>query len=254
MNAVNTEGVAGGVAKCLIYEAFKRLDKVAELEKATLDDCYNTAFWAFLSIGRVRAILGDRFYRVGRELYENVHEKFSARGLSKKVLARVLSVAMDDGLKYGEFLHLRSQIDWQSLPYGLVVGLVLVEIWEDIRYVEGSGWRVWDEDRFFLLPNEVRVIEIIRGEMVKKIALWREALENGDDGKDVAEWLVKLEKSANDPVWLNGLKEWLEGLERDINDTAWISKIKVLLKRVDYFSAPPIDEDNGQLVSRIFVA
>ena len=61
---VSDESIAGGFADSLLHEAFQRIENAVKGERN------NSVFRAFLNLGRVKNLLGDRFEAVWNELYE----------------------------------------------------------------------------------------------------------------------------------------------------------------------------------------
>jgi hypothetical protein len=218
MNAINTEGIAEGLARCFIYEANRWIEKAA----AGKWDRYNSVFRAFLNLGCVKAILGDRFEEVRQELHKKAEESIECTFCSESWV----SDAAGSGLKYGGRFQLPKKMGEYSIHPGLVAGIVSLEFDNKLRYFEGSGWYVWrhDEGEWEERPKGRGIVGLIYEVMRLKIAVWREAIDAGID--------------------VRGLAEWIEELESKINDPAWLDRVEELLRRVDYFGVEWISEDS----------
>ena len=76
------EGIPAGLADSLLHEAFQII------ENAVKGNRNESVFRAFLNLGRVKAILGDRFEEVRRELYEKAKEKLVGPDFPEKEIGR----------------------------------------------------------------------------------------------------------------------------------------------------------------------
>jgi len=194
------EGIPAGLADSLLHEAFQII------ENAVKGDRNNSVFRAFLHLGRVKAILGDRFEEVRRELYEKAKEKLLAPDFSEKELR----AAAENGLRYGEQIKLPTLMSKQSITPEFVAEIVCGEKGDDLRYIENLGWVVWNGRFWRRRPKEWGIVGIIAQVMKQKIAVWREALEGGAGGEAFAAWLERLEKYMGDPTFQSKVETLLK--------------------------------------------
>jgi len=202
------ETLTAEIAECLLYEARQNL------EKSSREILYKSVFEAFLNLGRVKDILGDRFEEVRQELYEKAKEKLldsqdSELEIKDKI---ILEEAVSGGLTYGMLRPLPGKMGEHSIHYGFVAGIFKAARGGVIRYVQEVGWEVLTGAGWQLRPKERGIVGLIYDVMEQKIRIWRKALGG-----------------------YNGVNGWLEKLERNINDPDWLSKVEELLLRVDYF-------------------
>jgi hypothetical protein len=200
------ETLTAEVADCLVYEAQKLVASLATEENPS-----HNVFQAFVNLGRVALILGDRFHEVKQWLYEKMKEALSFVD-SSEVSEKDLKTAEMRGLMYGLGRSLPTKIGANFLHCGFVADLVAAELSGRLRYVEGIGWEVCKDGAWYKRPKERGIVGLIYDVMKRKIKIWREVLRN--------------------PLGEGG---WLEKLERNINDPEWLSKVEELLLRVDYF-------------------
>jgi len=209
------ETLTAEVADCLVYEARQKL------EKASREILYKSVFEAFLNLGRVKDILGDRFEEVRQELYEKAKAKLvSPETLEIELKDEiVLEEAASGGLTCGVLRPLPAKMSQNSIHYGFVAEMFRAAISGNVRYVQGVGWEVLTGAGWQLRPKERGIVGLIYNVMEQKIRIWRKALGG-----------------------YNGVNGWLEKLERNINAPEWLSKVEDLLLRVDYFGVEIVSE------------
>ena len=210
------ETLTAEVADCLVYEARQKL------EKASREILYKRVFEAFLNLGQVKDILGERFEEVKQELYEKAKEKLldsqdSELEIKDKI---ILEEAVSGGLTCGMLRPLPGKMGEQSIHYGFVAGIFKAARGGGIRYVQGVGWEVLTGAGWQLRPKARGIVGLIYDVMKQKIRIWRKALGG-----------------------CNGVNGWLEKLEKNINDPEWLSKVQDLLLRVDYFGVEIVSGD-----------
>jgi hypothetical protein len=191
------------IADCLVHEAHKKIS-IAPFE----ENPYDWIYQAFVNLGMANEILGDRFEEVKRELYEKARSKLYGPNFSEKKLCE----AAEKGVYFGRHHSLPDKMSKNSIHYGFVAEMFLTEYAGRLRYVEGMGWEVWDDETWQRRPRERGIVGLIYKVMRRKVYAWKSALADGD-----------------------GAGGWLGGLERNINDPDWLSKVEELLLRVDYF-------------------
>jgi len=204
------------VADCLVYEARQKI------EKAGKDNLYKSVFDAFLNLGRVKHILGERFEDVRQEFYEKAKEKMVSPetkeiDLKDKI---ILDEASSGGLTCGVLRPLPEKMGEHSIHYGFVAQIFSSAMGLNFQYVQGVGWEVWSSEGWKRRPQERGIVGLIYDVMEQKIRTWRKAL--GGHG---------------------GVGGWLEKLEKNINDPDWLSKVEELLLRVDYFGVKIVSDD-----------
>ena len=203
------------IADCMIYDAFKKInDTEAKIEKGR-----TSVFHAFLILGRAKLLLGRRFEKLRKELYDTAREKFLPAGVSEADLRD----AMESGLKVGLWRALPAHMSLQSIHYGFVAEMVWAEIHGSIRYVERTGWEILEDRGWRRLPKERGITGLIYKVMQEKINDWRDVL-----------WLR---------AGVNGTGGWLAELERNINDPDWLRKVQDLFLIVDYFEVAIVSDD-----------
>jgi len=198
------EGIPAGLADSLLHEAFQII------EDAVKGNRNESVFRAFLNLGRVKTILGDRFEEVRRELYEKAKEKLVAPDFPEKELR----AAAENGLRYGEQIKLPTLMSKQSITPEFVADIVCSEKGDDLRYIENLGWVVWNGRFWRRRPKEWGIVGIIAQVMKQKIAVWREALEGGAGGEAFAAWLERLEKYLGDPTFQSKVETLLKTNDR----------------------------------------
>jgi len=197
------ETLTAEIAECLIYEAHKKIDQ-AVME----DDPFLHVYQAFYTLGRLYAILRDRFEEIRQELYKKATWKLLAPNFTEKDF----EAAAGRGLILGWRHSLPSKIGKHAVHYGFVAEIVCEELSGRLRYVQGAGWEMLDGTSWERRPKERGIIGLVYDVMRRKINTWRETL--------------------SDPMGVGG---WLSELEKNINDPDWLSKVEELLLRVDYF-------------------
>jgi hypothetical protein len=205
------ETLTAEIANCLVYEAFKKIENAAKTNP------YPNVFDAFLTIGRVKAILGDRFEEVRLRLYQKAKNELLAPIFSEVELKN----AAESGLRCGEWRSLPVKIRKQSIHYGFVAEMVCMEVGRLIRYVTGDGWEVWEDRAWRKWPGKSGIIGLIYEAMRRKINIWRETLDG-----------------------FGGIEGWLIELEKNISDPEWLSKVEELLLRADYFGVQIVIDVN----------
>jgi hypothetical protein len=212
------ETLTAEVADCLVYEARQKL------EKASREVLYKSVFDAFINLGMVKNILGERFEEVRQELYEKAKEKLldsqdSQLEIKDKI---VLEEAISGGLTLGMLRPLPGKMGEHSIHYGFVARIFKAAVGAVIRYVQEVGWEVLTGDGWWLRPKERGIVGLIYDVMEQKIRIWRKALGG-----------------------YNGVDGWLEKLEKNINDPDWLSKVEELLLRVDCFGVEIISDEGA---------
>ena len=202
------ETLTAEIAECLLYEARQKL------EKASREILYKSVFDAFINLGMVENILGERVEEVRQELYEKAKEKLldsqdSQLDIKDKI---VLEEAVSGGLTLGVLRPLPDKMGEDSIHYGFVAIIFKLAWGRVIRYVQGVGWDVLTGAGWQLRPKERGIVGLIYDVMNQKIRIWRKALGGS-----------------------RGVNGWLGKLEKNINDPDWLSKVEELLLRVDYF-------------------
>jgi hypothetical protein len=205
------ETLTSELADCLVHEAFKKIENAAK------ENGHTSVFDAFLNLGRVKAILGNRFEKVRQELYEKAKEKFLSPDTSEHELRNMAA----NGLACGELRAFPIKINKHFIHYGFVADIAGMEIKGIVRYVEGMGWEEWKGRAWQRRPKERGIVGLIYEVMKDKINIWREALAD-----------------------VNGAGGWLGELERNISDPDWLSKVEELLLRVDYFRIVIVSDDD----------
>ena len=219
---VSDESLAGGLVESLLHEAFQII------ENAVKGDRNNSVFRAFLTLGRAKSYLGDRFEAFWNELYEKAKERLVAPDFPEKELR----AAAENGLRYGERIPIPPIIGKDYIHHGRIAEFVLAEKGGDLCYIEELGWVVWN-GRYWQPRDKKRGITgIIHGVMMEKIKVWREALDPANEG--YAEWLNKLEVTLHNPVFLGRVQDILEqldayGIQKSLKDLPKPDETKHLL-------------------------
>jgi hypothetical protein len=196
------ETLTAEVADCLVSEAREKI------QNASADNlCYNV-FEAFANLGMAWRILGDKFEEFRAKLYEETEEVF----LSSKFSRKDIGVSAQRGLMFGFAYSLPAKIGIDSIHHGFIARMVVPQLKDRVRYIQGVGWEFLKDGVWHKRPKERGIVGLIYDAMKRKIKTWQEVLLN--------------------PLGEGG---WLEKLERNINDPEWLSKVEELLLRVDYF-------------------
>jgi hypothetical protein len=198
------------IADCLVHEAHKKLS-IAPFE----ENPYDWVYQAFVNLGQVKMILGDRFDEVKRELYEKARWKLYGPNFSEKALWE----SAERGLEFGWQHSLPDKMGKGSIHYGFVAEMFLTEFGERLRYVEGVGWEVRERESWQRRPRGRGIVGLIYKVMRRKVYAWKSALGNG-----------------------SGVGGWLAELERNINDPDWLSKVEELILRVDHFGVEIVSD------------
>jgi hypothetical protein len=208
MQEARHNAIAIGLANCYVYEAFQ---KVAEKTNVS----YIEAFKAFELLGRVKAILGERFEEVKSELYEKVKVEVLDNGYTEE--EDILKIVAEIGIEIGEAHPLPSKIGLDPSNYVFFADIVMENIGYKIKYVRsilGKRLKVWNGRFWVKQPYEMRITLLTYFVLKQKIAIWREALKAGPQNADLEEWLGKLEKCINNPWWLEDVAEQLLRVDR----------------------------------------
>jgi hypothetical protein len=205
------ETLTAEVADCLVYEAREKIGRAPFEENP-----YDWVYQAFVNLGLIKAILGDRFEGIKQELYEKARWKLYGPDFSE----RRLWEAAERGLCFGLQYSLPDKMVESSFHYGFVAEMFLSEFASCLRYVEGVGWEVRDGEVWQRRPKVRGIVGLIYKVMRRKVYAWKKALSNG-----------------------SGIEGWLEKLERNINDPAWLRKVEELLLLVDHFGVEIVPGD-----------
>jgi hypothetical protein len=197
------ETLTSEIERCLMHEAHKKID-IAPFE----ENPYDWVYQAFVNLGLVKSILGERFESVRRELYEKARWKLCGPNFSEKALWD----AAERGLGFGWRHSFPVKIGKSSIHYGFVAEMFLTEFSGRLRYIEGEGWEVYDGEAWQKRSKERGIVGLIYKVMRQKVYVWKEALSGG-----------------------SGVGGWLGELERNINDPEWLSKVEELLLKIDHF-------------------
>ncbi len=213
-----SSNLADELLECLKYEAYEKINN------AEKDTRYRAIFDAFLNLGRAKHYLLDNvvFEEQRALLYEYAKNKLESRDFPESEL----KAAAESGLRYGERRPLPTEMGLDSIHFGFVAEMVSVEIVARIRYVEGAGWEVWENQTWRKRAKERGIVGLIYKVMKRKIDIWRKAL-------------------AKNGISVRGKGGWLEKLEKNINDPEWLSEVEKLLLQVDYFGVEIVPSDNG---------
>jgi hypothetical protein len=216
MGTVKGEDIAQGLALCFSYNAGRILG-LMEKEGWEMD-----VFRAFSYVGMTSAVFADFFDEFRQEFYDKAKEKLlSIDAFQEDKFIR----AVEDGLEYGELLHLPKRISDRVIQPGFVAGLASIWLRDQICYVEGDGWyiilrygywrRLYQQEEYGLAAPIRRVIEW-------EIERWREAINVANDNE-------------NTKRCMSSLAEWMKNLEEKMRDLAWVRKAEKLLLQVKYF-------------------
>jgi DNA polymerase-1 len=188
------EGVAVSFANSLLHEARQLI------ETAVKGNRNNSVNKAFFYLGRVKAILGDRFEEVYTELYNRCKEKLVGPDFPESELRRTAK----SGLQAGEREALDPQEEVFLITPRNLAAIVLRERGDDIVYIEGIGWHVWNGRYWQRMPKERGIAAIIDEVLNEKYKVWREAADPGDE--DYIKWLKSLERAIGDPDYLEKIQ------------------------------------------------
>jgi hypothetical protein len=200
---VSQEAVTAEIVDCLVHEAHKKIS-IAPFE----ENSYDWVYQAFVNLGLVKGLLGDRFEEVRRDLYEKARWKLYGPNFSEKALWE----AAERGLGFGWQHSLPDKMGKSSIHYGFVAEMFLAEFAARLRFIEGVGWEVRDGETWQRRPRERGIVGLIYKVMRRKVYAWKTALADG-----------------------RGTEGWLEELERNINNPDWLRKVEEMLLLVDYF-------------------
>jgi hypothetical protein len=236
MGTVRGEDIAQGLALCFSYNAGRILG-LMEKEGWEVD-----VFRAFSYVGMTSAVFSDFFDEFRQDLYEKAKEKLiSIDAFQEDRFIR----AVEDGLEYGELLHLPKKISESVIQPGFVSGLASIWLRNRICYVEGDGWYILEGGywRRWYQQEKYGIAGPIRGVIEWEIERWREAMNEEFDNEDTRRCM-------------NSLAEWVKNLEVKIKDLAWVRRAEKLLLQVKYFGIPrltevpkPLASDNGMIQS-----
>jgi hypothetical protein len=200
MDAVKAELIAQGLADCIVYD----------LRHRYIEELYwpRDVYRIFYHLGRLKAVLCERFEKVKQELYDAIvgsisdFDDFDEERFREKV---------EGGLWCGGFRQLPTRMGRHSIHPGFVAEIIAVEYMNELIYVEGSGWYAWDWDEEYWRqqPREAGIVGFIYERMRWRIAAWREAWAKGTGVEEVAEWIEELESKLNDPIWLKKVEKLL---------------------------------------------
>jgi hypothetical protein len=207
------EKLTSEVVECLLHEAHEKIGAAPFRENP-----YDWVYQAFVNLGMVKGILGERFEKVKRELYEEARWKLYGPNFSEKTLWD----ATEKGLAYGCWHLLPDKMGLDSIHYGFVAEMFLAEFAGRLRYVEGEGWEVREGETWQRRPKQRGIVGLIYKVMRRRVYAWKRALADG-----------------------SGTGGWLEKLERNINDPDWLSKVEELLLRVDHFGVEIVSGADG---------
>jgi hypothetical protein len=197
------ENLTSEVVECLLHEAREKIG-IAPFEK----NSYDWVYQAFVNLGMVKRILGERFEEVKRGLYEEARWKLYGPNFSEKELWE----AAEKGLGFGCQHSLPDKMGKGSIHYGFVAEMFLAEFAGRLLYVEGEGWDVREGEVWRRRPKARGIVGLIYKVMRRKVYAWKRALKDG-----------------------SGTEDWLEKLERNINDPDWLRKVEEMLLLVDHF-------------------
>jgi hypothetical protein len=188
------------------------------------EDWEMDVFRAFSYVGMTSAVFGDFFDEFRQHLYEMAKEKLiSIDAFQEDKFLR----AVEDGLEYGELLHLPKKISDSVIQPGFVAGLASIWLRDRICYVEGDGWYILEEGYWRRLHQQEKygIAGLIRGVIEWEIERWREAINAEFDNEDIRRCM-------------SSLAEWVKNLEVKIKDLAWVRRAEKLLLQVKYFGIP----------------
>jgi len=191
---VDGEGVGASFANSLLHEARQ------VIETAVKGNRNNSVNKAFFYLGRVKAILGDRFEEVYAELYNRCKEKLVGPDFPESELRRTAK----SGLKAGELEPLDPQKEVFLITPRDLAAIVLRERGDDIAYIEGIGWHVWNGRYWQRMPKERGIAAIIDEVLIEKYKVWREAADPTDE--DYIKWLKKIGRAIGDPDYLEKIQ------------------------------------------------
>jgi hypothetical protein len=242
MSVVKGEDMAWGLA---LFFSFNSGRILGSMEK---DDWEMDVFRAFSYVGMTRAVFGDFFDEFRQNTYEKAKEKLiSIDAFQEDKFIR----AVEDGLEYGELIHLPKKISKRIIQPSFVAGLASIWLRDQICYVEGDGWyilkdgywRRWHQQENFGIAGPIRrVIEC-------EIERWREAIEAiNAEHDDVDDGYIK-RRLRDIKRYMNSLAEWMKTLEVKIKELAWVRKAENLLLQVKYFGIPRLSETPKPLAS-----
>jgi hypothetical protein len=196
MQRVHANSIAQGLANCFVYEAFKKIEEKTNVSLIT-------AFLAFELLGRVKALLGERFEEVKSELYEKAKWEVLANSYTEECLRLAVEIAIE----IGEKRPLPPKIGLDLTNYDFFADLVLEKLGYKVRYSSGKRWEVWDGRTWQKQPKGTRITFFIYEVLRQKVAIWREALKAGSANADLEKWLSEIEKKIWDPWWLKKVEE-----------------------------------------------
>jgi P4 family phage/plasmid primase-like protien len=218
------EGVGASFANSLLHEAHQLI------ETAVKGNRNNSVNKAFFYLGRVKAILGDRFEEVYTELYNRCKEKLVGPDFPESELRRTAK----SGLQAGELEPLDPQKEVFLITPRDLAAIVLRERGDDIVYIEGIGWHVWNGRYWQRMPKERGIAAIIDEVLIEKYKVWREAADPTDE--DYIKWLKKIGRAIGDPDYLEKIQRAILKVNVD-GKSRFISQEKM-----------PKPEENGHLL------
>ncbi len=218
------EGVAVGFVNSLLHEAFQII------ENAVKGNRNNSVNKAFFYLGRLKALLGDRFEEVYTELYNRCKEKLVGPDFPESELRRTAK----SGLEAGEREALDPQKEVFLITPRELAAIVLRERGDDIVYIEGIGWHVWNGQYWQRMPKERGIAAIIDEVLNEKYNVWREAAD--PENEDYIKWLKGIGRAIGDP-------DYLEKIQRAILKVNVDGKSRFMPKE-----KIPKPEDNGYLL------
>ena len=191
---VDGEGVAVGFVNSLLHEARQLI------ETAVKGNRNNSVNKAFFYLGRVKVILGDRFEEVYAELYNRCKERLVGPDFPESELRRTAK----SGLEAGEREALDPQEEVFLITPRNLAAVVLRERGDDIVYIGGIGWHVWNGRYWQRMPKERGIAAIIDEVLNEKYKVWLEAADPGNEA--YIKWLKSLGRAIGDPDYLEKIQ------------------------------------------------
>jgi DNA polymerase-1 len=169
--------------------------------------CRNTnVFKAFLYIGKLKRLLGDRYENIKEELYNKAKERVVDYDFTEEELRR----AALNGLTRGEAQPYREEtilIDKNRVHPDFIAQEIAPYLEGRVVYIVGRGWLVWEGKSWKAVTKDVGIRGEIR-DAVREIVKWyyRTAVD-GEKSEKTLEALEKIEKLIADPMWVRKVEE-----------------------------------------------
>ena len=188
------------VPKWLIKKAFELI------EKAEVGNRNNSTFKAFLLLGKLKTHLSESFDSIHDELLLRAKERLVAPDFTEAELRR----AAGSGLERAQDLQLHFDDIKISLHPDFVANIVSTELEDNVIYIEGNGWRVWNGRFWQLVPKEIGILGEIKKVISSKLSEWERMIYKGEGSLADLEIIRKLEKLVSDPTWLGKVEKNLQ--------------------------------------------